>query len=262
MQHLRSVGSGGETYMVEAPSQSKQKGKAVEGGKRGDGFQLNEAAARRAAAFEMPEDALPSHPLDEVSYTAATTSLVPEGGLRPDLDPSIRQVLEALDDEAYAADDGNGTDDEDAFWDGVLAGGEVHDAEEQELWSDEEDEGVSSAARKVGKMQLGGAEDEDEEAEGGWGAVNRFKKHGAVAGSDDDDDEEDYASEGGDTIADLKAASARRPQRRGAPSAGGSAFSMSSSAMFRNDQLRHLDDRFDQVRFLLLCFLSPCPFPY
>jgi protein LTV1 len=251
MQHLRSVGSGGETYMVEAPTQSKQKGKG-----RSDGFALNEETAKRAA-FELPEDALPSHPLDEVSYTAAT-SKGPESGLRPDLDPSIRQVLEALDDEAYAADDGNGTDDEDAFWDGVLAGGEVHDAEEQELWSDDEEE-VDRTAKRVGKMQLEGEEDdeEEEEEEGGWGAVNRFKKHGKAAGASDDEDDEDYESEGGDTIADLKAASARRPQRRGAASAVGSAFSLSSSAMFRNDQLRHLDDRFDQVRlspsYVLVC---------
>ncbi|GAA5871414.1 hypothetical protein JCM8547_002659 [Rhodosporidiobolus lusitaniae] len=243
MQHLRTVGGGGETYLVEAPVQSKQgKGK----GKATDGFQLNEAAARREA-FTMPEDALPSHPLDEVSYTAATTSRAEETGLRPDLDPSIRQVLEALDDDAYAADDGTGTDDEDAFWEGVMAGGEVDDLDEQE-WSDEEGDEVEGAVRGVKKLAIDGEEEEEEE-EGAWAAVKRFKAAQAAAGGASED-EDDFASEGGDTIADLKAASARRPARRRAPSAVGSAFSMSSSAMFRNDQLRHLDDRFDQIEKL------------
>ncbi|GAA5906717.1 hypothetical protein JCM6882_003282 [Rhodosporidiobolus microsporus] len=245
MQHLRSVGGAADAYLVEAPAQAKQskgKGKAAAGG-----FQLNEPQQPR---FQVSEDALPSHPLDELSYTEITSSKADETGLRPDLDPSIREVLEALDDDAYAADDGTGTDDEDAFWNGVMQGGEVDDVDEQG-WSDEEEEdGVEAAAKGVKKMALQGEEEEDEgEEEGSWAAVKRFKAAQAGAGGASDD-EDDFASEGGDTIADLKAAIAKRPARRGAPSAVGSAFSMSSSAMFRNEQLRTLDDRFDQIEKL------------
>jgi len=59
----------------------------------------------------------------------------------------------------------------------------------------------------------------------------------------------------GDTIAELVKSNARRPPRArggggGAGSAMGSSFSMSSSAMFRNEGLRTLDDRFDQIEKL------------
>ncbi|BGO98869.1 Cytoplasmic protein [Rhodotorula toruloides ATCC 204091] len=256
LQHLRSVGGGGESYLIEAPSQqdSKQKGK----GKAKDlgGFELSEEALRRQdaqqsgapAPFEMPEDVLPSHPLDEVSYDKIMASKAPERGLMPDLDPNIREVLEALDDEAYAADDGTGTDDEDEFWNGVLEGGEVQDKSEQ-VWEDDEAEGVAEGVEKLaldGDEGAGGADDQ-------WAALKRFKAAGgAGAGASDDEDEEDYGSEGGDTIADLRAtlATAKRPSRKSGMSAAGSAFSMSSSAMFRNEQLRTLDDRFDQIEKL------------
>ncbi|GAA5841112.1 hypothetical protein JCM11251_008021 [Rhodosporidiobolus azoricus] len=255
MQHLRHVGGTADAYLVEAPVQGKQgdrkgKGKASTMG----GFELNEAALaerEQRERFQLSEDALPSHPLDELSYTDVTSGKADETGLRPDLDPSIREVLEALDDDAYAADDGTGTDDEDEFWNGVMQGGVVEDVEEQE-WSDEEEgdhDGVDQAARGVKKLALHGVkEGEEGEEEGSWAAVKRFKAaQGAAGGASDDEDGEEHDSEGGDTIADLKASIAKRPNRRGAPSAVGSAFSMSSSAMFRNDQLRTLDDRFDQI---------------
>jgi protein LTV1 len=204
----------------------------------------------------MPEDVLPSHPLDEVSYDKIMASKAPERGLMPDLDPSIREVLEALDDEAYAADDGTGTDDEDEFWNGVLEGGEVQDKSEQ-VWDDEEADETAGVAKGVEKLALDGHEGQDD-ASDQWAAFKRFKATGGgAAEASDDEDDEDYGSEGGDTIADLRAtlATANGPARKSGMSAAGSAFSMSSSAMFRNEQLRTLDDRFDQVRGSHLAYL-------
>jgi protein LTV1 len=227
MQHLRTVGGNAESYLVEAPTK-KSKGKSG----RLEDFTIKDAPA----PVQLPEDALPSHPLDEMSYTEVTSGKAPTMGLQPDLDPSIREVLEALDDEAYAVDDGEGTDGEEDFFGSIMKGGEVH---EGEFWSDdgEEIEGVTSG---VDKLDLNDGEGQTLEAR-----VAKFKEAAGGAGGDSDD--EDEYSEGGDTIADLKAASARRPPRRGA-SAAGSQFSMTSSAMFRNEGLRTLDDRFDQVR--------------
>ncbi|CEQ42896.1 SPOSA6832_04766, partial [Sporobolomyces salmonicolor] len=247
LQHLRSVGAAQDAYLVEAPTAKNNKGKGK--GKRADDFVLDERPPRSAPAFEMPEDALPSHPLDETSYTDLISAKAPIAGLQPDLDPSIREVLEALDDEAYAVDDGEGTDEEDAFWEGVVTGGEVKRKEEQ-YWSEEDE--VSDAAKGVGKLHLAGGEEDG--AGGEWAAVKRFKAAQKAEGpsDDEDEDEDDFASEGGDTIAELMASSARRPARggRAAASALGSSFSMSSSAMFRNEGLRTLDDRFDQIEKL------------
>ncbi|GAA5880401.1 hypothetical protein JCM1840_006204, partial [Sporobolomyces johnsonii] len=244
LQHLRSVGAAKDAYLVEAPTPKNNKGKGKL--KRADDFVLDERPQRPSpapAAFEMPEDALPSHPLDETSYTDLISAKAPIAGLQPDLDPSIREVLEALDDEAYALDDGEGTDEEDAFWEGVVTGGEVRRKEEQ-YWSDEDE--VNDAAKGVGRLQLAPEGDDG----GEWAAVKRFKAAQKAEGAsdDEDEDEDDFASEGGDTIAELMASSARRPARggRAATSALGSSFSMSSSAMFRNEGLRTLDDRFDQ----------------
>lgn len=195
----------------------------------------------------MPEDALPSHPLDEVSYAELTTSRVEPAGLRPELDPSIREVLEALDDDAYAEGD---EDDEDTFWDGVIAGGQVQDIDEQD-WEDEEEEG-RDVAEGVERLAIRDEAPEGDEPEGSWAAVKQFKATKAAAGQSDDDgsEDDDFASEGGDTIAELRStlAKTKRPTRKASGSAAGSAFSMSSSAMYRNDGLRTLDDRFDQVR--------------
>jgi len=210
----------------------------------------------------MPDDALPSHPLDEIPYADVMASKAPARGLQPDLDPSVREVLEALDDEAYAADDGTGTDDEDDFWGGVLEGGEVSSAREQEWDSDDEaeDEGIKRAAAGVRGLKLGGEQGEDGEGEGegSWAAIKAFKAAGGagrpeLASDDeevatDDDDEDDFASEGGDTIGALRASLTKRPARKALTHGGMSAFSMSSSAMVRNKGLQTLDEQFDQVR--------------
>ena len=133
-----------------------------------------------------------------------------------------------------ALDDGQGTDDEDVFWKNVVDGGEVYEGDERE-WSDDEDE--------LAPQPSGAAK--------GWEAVAQFKKDAAGPGNSDDEDDEDELSEGGDTIAELRAASARRPPRKPVGrSQAGSQFSMTSSAMFRNEGLRTLDDQFDQVPFV------------
>ncbi|GAA5880368.1 hypothetical protein JCM3774_006738 [Rhodotorula dairenensis] len=263
LQHLRPVGGDGETkagavgdaFFVEAPdSKNHQKGKQKKDKNALAGFELSEAAlARHEAAqagrparlepFEMPEDVLPSHPLDEVSYAELTTSRVETAGLRPELDPSIREVLEALDDDAYAEGE---EDDEDAFWDGVLSGGQVGGVEEQEWEEDDDDQEVPTlVAHGVEKLAIR----DDEEEDGTWAAVKQFKAATGGANNVGSDDEDDFASEGGDTIADLRStlAKTKRPLRKASGSAMGSAFSMSSSSMFRNDGLRTLDDRFDQI---------------
>ena len=250
MQHLRSVGDRPDAHLVEAPIKREQKQKKKE---EIAGFVERQPSREK---FVLPEDALPSHPLDEVSYSSYHKDHVENKGLQPDLDPKVREVLEALEDEAYAVDDGEGTDGEDEFWGGVLKGGEGDGGE----WSEEEDEEVDSEIEETGKgierLRLANGKEIDRvQGEGEWDAVKRYNAR-QKRGGDSDDDDEDYESEMGDTIAELVKSNARRPARgeRKAGSAMGSSFSMSSSAMHRNEGLRTLDDRFDQVRFASFLF--------
>ncbi|KAM0789085.1 hypothetical protein ACM66B_003145 [Microbotryomycetes sp. NB124-2] len=243
MQHLRTVGSATDAYLVEAQPQQHQR-KPKSGADKDGSVQLRHDAQMservdkgKAKKFEMPEDVLPSHPFDESSYVEITTGQSAATGLRPDLDPRIREVLEALDDEAYAVEaQDEGSDDEDDFFRDVVRGGEV-DADD---WLDEDDGDEHNLATANATY----LDDANEPIEA---RIARFKAaggHGQRFGSDDE-----FESEQGDTLADLRQAS-RRPNdrsRAAGQSAAGSQFSMSSSAMFRNEGLRTLDDRFDQI---------------
>lgn len=217
MQHLRPVGAM-DSYLIEAPKSKKEKSKsAINKGDELPGFNFK----------DLPEDVLPSHPLDEISYTKITENIATATvhSLQPDLNQNIRQVLEALSDEEFAVDDGNGTDGEDEFWNEVVKGGEKQEwelEEEEENYSEEENDVVA-------------------EPEGWEQRVARFKKESKMNNNSDDEDEED-----GDTIADLRLSNAKRPKRK-ANSTAGSQFSMTSSAMFRNEGLQTLDEQFDQV---------------
>ena len=226
MQHLRPVG-GMDSFLVESPTANKKgKGKAQKPNEKtgeAPGFALK----------DLPEDVLPSHPLDEISYNDLTTKKGTELGLQPDLDPSIKEIYEALDDEAYAIDDGEGTDGEDEFWSNVVEGGE----KDEDEWEEEEEDYADEA------------EDQFVEGGEGWEAeVARYKASQKGKAKEGDSDDEEEMTEGGDTIADLISSNARRPPRKkiGA-SQSGSQFSMTSSAMFRNAGLQTLDEQFDQV---------------
>ncbi|GAA5990973.1 hypothetical protein JCM5350_001833 [Sporobolomyces pararoseus] len=242
LQHLRSVGDRPDAHLVEAPTPKERQRK------RQPREEIAGFKERERERIVLPEDSLPSHPLDEVSYSSyhQQRQEQEQRGLQPDLDPRIREVLEALDDEAYAVDDGEGTDGEDEFWGGVLKGGEGN-GDEWEEEDDEDEEDVEKVGKGIEKLVLANGNEiqvSTGTGAGEWDAVKQFKATQRNVGSDD----EEFESEMGDTIAELVKSSARRPPRGGVQgSVAGSSFSMSSSAMFRNEGLRTLDDRFDQI---------------
>ncbi|GAA5914879.1 ribosome biogenesis protein LTV1 [Sporobolomyces salmoneus] len=249
LQHLRSVGDRPDATLVAAPTPREIQRQRKKDKSAMAGFIEREPISQPEQKLVLPEDSLPSHPLDEVSYQTyhQQRQLEETGGLKPDLDPRVREVLEALEDEAYTIDEeGEGTDQEDEFWNGVLAGGEG-DGNDWEEDSEEEEDEVEETGKGIEKLRLANGNEVEVSAGGNeWDAVKRFKASQANNGSDD----EEFESEMGDTIAELVKSSARRPPRGtkgGTNSAMGSSFSMSSSAMFRNEGLRTLDDRFDQI---------------
>ncbi|EST06622.1 Low temperature viability protein [Kalmanozyma brasiliensis GHG001] len=273
MQHLRPINDdenvkrGGEnvdetvdTILVSASAGAKGKGKGKES------FALKEGEEEKG--LSLPASVLPSKqemPFSFTSHLAVEPSLQ---GFQPDMDPHLRQALEALDDEAFVDDD---LDDDffgevvqDGEWDGV-----VRDDDEWREQAPEGDEGIwaDPAARAQKELDQNGEENMSLEAR-----VALFKKQQELARSQkpsSDDEAED--DEDRDQVASLRAGSragtmytaggsaigkkgrpgalARRAASTKAPSIGGgsTAWSMSSSAMFRNKGLTDLDDRFAQL---------------
>ncbi|KAJ6601376.1 Low temperature viability protein-domain-containing protein [Mycena vulgaris] len=208
MQHLRPVGvqeDGVESVLVEAPAASK-KGK-------GKGIMLK----------DLPDGVL------------ASTSELPktyESQQAPDMDPHLRQVLEALEDDAFVEDDL-----EDDFFGQLVGDGERGSDDDVEFEFSEQGAGVAP-------------EDEEEEIDdaAGWEArFAQFKKVQTGTGEKTDDGYDD--SEGGDTVGRLPEMSViggkGKKRRKGTSDASG--YSMSSSSMYRNEALQTLDERFDQM---------------
>lgn len=236
MKHLRVVGEKTQDgyelgTLVEAPRKNDLKGKGKE---------------VHALALRDGEDDKSQQTYRE--FMEANVAGEEDMGLRPDMDPALREILEALEDEAYVQDD----DDDDFFAEGD---------------GDEEAEGTTEASAKGGKSDFiddlikgkvsdtyrdsAAAEDQLDHADAVYSEqVARFKRSSGADSDEEFEDEEDD-DEDRDTIAELMASNARRPPRKtGGSVASGSAFSMSSSSMFRNEGLRTLDDRFDQMEAL------------
>lgn len=139
MQHMRDLNSGsadGESYFLEAPKKKGDgKGKAkisLADALRNASLEDHAAPSQVQGSGLLDESILPSNNLSERSYQDQQD--VPDmlAGFQPDMDPRLREVLEALEDEAYV-------DDEDFF--GELAK-DVSISEFEDLGSDEDAGGV------------------------------------------------------------------------------------------------------------------------
>jgi protein LTV1 len=219
MQHLRAVGDqedGVDSVLVEAPSASKSKGKAK--------------AKEPLSLKDLPAEVLPSTselPRNFESQEAVPSSIA---GFRPDMDPHLRQVLEALEDDAFV-DDAL----EDDFFGELVKEGERGDNEEFE-YEFEEDGLIEDTAGDV---------EEDESFEARFA---KFKKEQKSAPPPSDSDSDlGGNSEGGDTIGRLPKLPVIGGKRRRKGTSDASGYSMSSSSMFRTEALVTLDERFDQV---------------
>jgi protein LTV1 len=231
MQHLKPVGlreDGVESILIEAPTVQKGKGKA---GKPRAPIQLVD---------DLPEEALPSKqelPQNYESQEAVPSSIA---GFQPDMDPHLRQALEALEDDAFV--DGNLEDD--FFGELIADGGRGSDEEPgfvfSEWGADEGDEGDPPHS-----------DDEEVNPEDWQAAVRRFK-HAQLSRPDDAGSDLGDHSEGGDTVGSMPQFSVIGGKKRRKGSSEASGYSMSSSSMFRNAGLTTIDEQFDQVCELLV----------
>lgn len=229
MQHLRSVGDqedNVDSILLEVPTTSRRK--------TAPPITLKDSSVIDG----IPSEYLP--PKVELPQNYESQREIPSAisGFRPDMNPHLRQTLEALEDDAFV--DGGLEDD---FFAELVRDGEVRHEEDldfpfEEQGLDENDEAHREAEDVVD-------EDDDWEAR-----FKRFKKgQDRVAHVQEEMSEKDYmASEGGDTIASLPEMSVRgiRKRRKKAGSEA-SGYTMSSSSMFRNEGLTTLDERFDQI---------------
>ncbi|KIY46345.1 LTV-domain-containing protein [Fistulina hepatica ATCC 64428] len=241
MQHLRQVEvqeDDVDSVWVEAPAPSKSKGGK---GKGKDAASL-ELRDETKQARDLPKEVFASS--SELLRTYESQQAVPDSiaGFQPDMDPHLRQVLEALEDDAFVDDDL-----EDGFFGELVADGERGTDEVVEFEFQEEDvsEGKGAAEASPG----GAEEDELDGVDLPWEQrFDRFQKAQKAANARGPGSDDEPNSEAGDTINGLPSLSVlggRRRRWKGTSDASG--YSMSSSALYRTEALQTLDEQFDQM---------------
>ncbi|EPY53257.1 ribosome biogenesis protein Ltv1 [Schizosaccharomyces cryophilus OY26] len=228
MQHLRGTGNQDATW-IAAPSAGKGNGQKKK----------DEVVIKEEEPSGLPEEVLPSKTEIEASYQNQQSVPDAISGFQPDMDPRLREVLELLEhsdmeDEEDASTEAN-LDDE---FENLITSGKVDEDEfyEQQLEEEQEQGYNEQAALAAGKSEW--------EIE-----FDKFKleqkKQPQAASSDGTFSEDDEEEERRDEVPDLVSTQKSKPRRKAktAQSSG----SMSSSALFRNEGLSFLDDRFDKV---------------
>jgi protein LTV1 len=280
MQHLRDVGGGGgESYFVDAASirvkgkgKGKQKSVKLEDALREVSLDKDEDVNSRYTGSVL-NDALSTLSTSK-NRTLEQQQDIPDeiAGFQPDMDPRLREVLEALEDEAYVDD----KDEEDVFGELGLDGkhGELT-LDEFEMTYDEDDEGWESDATEkapeqpqqvpVPHLEPSTASDpssthdsslptaeEASAADGDWLAnFSKFKREqqatrkarpapadSIIAGS--------AVNDRAPTLYTLNGTPLRQKKRKGAQT-NPSAYSMTSSSLARTEAQQLLDARFDTV---------------
>lgn len=291
MQHLRDLGTGtGDAYFVEAKGE-KAKGRAGRGMRLEDA--LRQVSLVDKDTYAQSNSGAPSLYGSQYgdmrsnvsSYVRKPTyqdqQNVPDAisGFKPDMDPRLREALEALEDEAYVEDDG-----EDDIFGKLTANAEEMDEgdwEDSLFDHDDEDEGWESDATEKAPVQPHSTDIQHQaQEEPSEGPVQPPLDPGEMPAPDEpapdmQPTDQSWMSEFAKFKKDAKAGNAparapptiaasqtmastvftaggtpiRRKKRKGALT-NPSAYSMSSSALARTEGHRLLDERFDKVEQL------------
>lgn len=227
MQHLRDTTlkeDGIETILIPASIPTSESNNAKSGP-----FEL-----------KLPPDVLPpTKELDGLKALDAQRDIPDDiARFNPDLNPHLRQALEALDEDAFVDDN---LDDD--FFGELVDGGEREDGDDDFEFHEGEE---------------GNTENPNEDEEPWEAEFVKFKKQQKLKASDDDEDSNSGSgiqdtdarsqAESVDTLGNLPVVIGGKRRRRGAATAS-SGFSMTSSAVHRNAGLTLLDERFEQVIF-------------
>lgn len=266
MQHIRDINAGsgsGESYFVEAAIKNKDgkgKGKmSLEDALRGTSLQ-EDPSESRASNSGGPQlldgDLLPSKDLRKSTYQDQQDVPDALAGFQPDMDPRLREVLEALEDEAYVDDE------EDIFGEIAKDGAEVsleefekagfEDAGDEAGWETDETEKPSKEYKtgdiapppipQSADIMMG---DGPDHGDGDWmKEFSRFKQADkAINKAQPQASNADLQSS---IMTGTSMTGGRRKRRKGAMTSG-TGYSMTSSSIFRTEGQTLLDARFDKI---------------
>lgn len=280
MQHMRDLGQGaGDSHFVDALP-TKVKGK-----KKGQTLRLEDALRQVSLDEEDDDSVVPSLVDSRLSTMSRTTKQrklesqqdVPDeiAGFQPDMDPRLREVLEALEDDEYVDE----KDEEDVFGlltlDGKNNGELALDEFEVDFTEDDgwESDATEKAPVQVKEMKMPSVESTELTQSNLNDADSLDSEAAATAAAEDGDWLRDFAKykrdnasskqaplapQAGSIIAasavqsqapslyTLNGTPLRQKKRKGAQT-NPSAYSMTSSSLNRGDGLQLLDARFDQV---------------
>ena len=266
MQHMRDLNGGGgigESYFLEAPIKV-QKGKdkiSLEDALRNASLEdaKDESSITRTSSQLLDDSVLPSKILRKTTYQDQQDIPDVLAGFQPDMEPRLREVLEALEDEAYVDDE------EELFGELAKDREELSLAEFEQLEPDrdadtEEDTGwesddtakpnneyknqshAMSSSPVTDSMATNGKADH---VGGDWMAeFSKFKK--ATRAAKNVKPAEVSNAELQSSIVSGSSLGGRKKKRKGAMTSS-TGYSMTSSSLLRTEGLTTLDARFDKI---------------
>ncbi|KAF1985947.1 Low temperature viability protein [Aulographum hederae CBS 113979] len=269
MQHLRDIDGSGVFVPAESEGggkkgKSKAKQQSLEDAIRNSTYGSNDAASLTSGMSGMSlnsenavsllgEDALGSEYVRPTTYQEMQDIPDSIGGFQPDMDPRLREVLEALEDEAYV-------DEEENFWEGLKGDGrevEQYDWEdgfiegEGDGWeSDDTIKPIHEFKDQTGdgiQPPIPDIEGREDHGDGDWMAeFSKFKKDVKAAKGPQARAAFPSGAQSSIMTGASNLTSGRRKKRKGALTAT-SGTSMSSASLARTDALSTLDSRFDKI---------------
>lgn len=262
MQHMRDLGDsgGGEAYFVEAKVKGKAKARtSLEDALRDASLDDGKSDAGKSSGPQrqlLDEDILPSKNLRRQTYQDQQNVPDALAGLQPDMDPRLREVLEALEDEAYVDDE------EDVFGELAKDGEEVSLEEFEDMgffedgeagedggWesddttkpSREYKDGPMPSAPSGESVPLG---DGPDHGDGDW--MKEFSKFKLTEKPKKDMPKSLTSELQSSVMTGTSMTSNRRKKRKGAMTSS-TGYSMTSSSLFRTEGLTLLDSRFEKI---------------
>jgi protein LTV1 len=188
---------------------------------------------------------------EEGKYRVEAMQNVPDSlrGFQPDMDPDLREVLEALEDDLPQSQTSSDDEDPEDIFAELVKGGVAEPADTNDGY--ESDDTVKGGQNITGSEYLAEmAQYKTSKPPGDTDSVSGGLDTDSQAGGTETESMFSRTS-----TANTRTTSKQRRKRRqrlgGAYSEAGTDFSMTSSANFRNEGLTTLDDRFDKVSLLL-----------